>query len=188
MLSFSSSLFLDSHVLLLRAVFCLAAPWSFCPWLSCVNLELSFSQAFLLLYVLFPLLVLLIVYRYLCSFTLVALFVHLVSVWLRERVCHERHGPLQLFASSLVFLYQGLPFFVDKHFVLQVLQLVSSDMLLQLLRLDLLLKGYDSDNFIVEDFQQRLYIHIELQVLVLFPFTEYELCYHPNPWQPPFQD
>jgi hypothetical protein len=73
--------------------------------------------------------------------------------------------------------------------VLQVLQLVSFDKLLQLLHLDhLLLKGYDSDNFIGVDFQQRLYIHIELQVLVLFPFTEYELCYHLNPWQPPFQD
>jgi len=76
--------------------------------------------------------------------------------------------------------------------VLQALQLVSFDVIvgsqLQLLRLDLLLKGYDSDNFIGVDFQQRLYIHIELQVLVLFPFTEYELCCHPNPWQPPFQD
>jgi len=92
-LSFSSSLVLDSHVLLLRAIFFLAAPWTFCPWLSCANLELSFSQAFLLLYVVCPLLVLVIVYRYLCSFTLVGLFVHLVSVWLRERVCHERHFP-----------------------------------------------------------------------------------------------
>jgi len=118
--------------------------------------------------------------------------VHLESVWLRERVVHERRFPWQLFASSLVCLYQGLPFFVDKHFALQALQLVSFDKLLQLLLLDLLLKGYDSDNFIAEDLQQRLYIHIEQrmdeQVLVLLLITEYELCCHPNPWQPPFQD